>query len=372
MNYKKNEAPLNHEIEITLLGPGYGESIILHVGDNQWIVIDSCIDLVTKSCAPLKYFELIGVDPKNVVMIIATHWHDDHVKQLSKLFEVCSNAKFCCSSALTSEEFFAYIASFEVECNIKFSSGVSEFFNVLKILRNRGSSPPPIQAVCNRKLYSKPSVGAKSSVSCEIWALSPSDGEKDRFIKRLKNLIPIDGEVRYRASVEPNDVSIVIQVLIGNEKILLGADLEETSDNYTGWSVIVDSNERPLVKSSIFKIPHHGSSNAHSNRVWSELLENNPYALLTPFSKGRGLPSKSDVERINSLTSKAYSTAKLSYGSPKRRDALVEKEIKRRVGKLRLIPNNTGMIRIRKKMNISNADWDVQLFEGACHLSDLQ
>jgi hypothetical protein len=50
---------------------------------------------------------------------------------------------------------------------------------------------------------------------------------------------------------------------IGDIALLLGADLEETGEEDTGWSVIVASTERPHGKASIFKIPHHGSETAH-------------------------------------------------------------------------------------------------------------
>ena len=37
-------APSEDEVEITLLGPGYGESIVVHIGHGRWIVVDSCIN----------------------------------------------------------------------------------------------------------------------------------------------------------------------------------------------------------------------------------------------------------------------------------------------------------------------------------------
>jgi hypothetical protein len=59
MSVKKKRAPSISEIEITLLGPGYGESIIIHIGNNQWVIIDSCIDSADNSCAPLSYLQSI-------------------------------------------------------------------------------------------------------------------------------------------------------------------------------------------------------------------------------------------------------------------------------------------------------------------------
>jgi hypothetical protein len=33
--------PEADELEITLLGPGTGESVVLHLGDNRWMIVDS-------------------------------------------------------------------------------------------------------------------------------------------------------------------------------------------------------------------------------------------------------------------------------------------------------------------------------------------
>jgi hypothetical protein len=69
--------PSPDELEISIFGPGYGECIVAHLGDNSWFVVDSCIDVYTKRPAALTYFEKIGVNPSvSVKQIIATHWHD--------------------------------------------------------------------------------------------------------------------------------------------------------------------------------------------------------------------------------------------------------------------------------------------------------
>lgn len=58
--------PRHDETEISLFGPGVGECIVAHVGANQWIVIDSCLDPATREPAALGYLKLIGVAPQAV------------------------------------------------------------------------------------------------------------------------------------------------------------------------------------------------------------------------------------------------------------------------------------------------------------------
>lgn len=56
-------APESDEIEVSLFGPGYGECVLLHVGFNNWFIVDSCVDPLTKDPIPLAYLDAINVNP---------------------------------------------------------------------------------------------------------------------------------------------------------------------------------------------------------------------------------------------------------------------------------------------------------------------
>lgn len=107
----------------------------------------------------------------------------------------------------------------------------------------------------------------------------------------------------------PNHLAIVIWIAIGPVNVLLGADLEETTSEGTGWSVIVSSKNRPPGRASIFKVAHHGSQNGHNADVWQQMLANEPFAILTPYTRGSRLPQQADRDRLTGLTSNAYTTA---------------------------------------------------------------
>jgi hypothetical protein len=36
--------PNRDEIDVIVVGPGFGESILVHIGDGDWIIVDSCLD----------------------------------------------------------------------------------------------------------------------------------------------------------------------------------------------------------------------------------------------------------------------------------------------------------------------------------------
>ncbi len=363
--------PKTGQIEVTLLGPGYGESILVHLGNNKWVIIDSCIDSKTLEPAALSYLQSIGVDPEtSVVLIIATHWHDDHVRGISKVLSSCLNAKFCASSALSKEEFLSYILAFDEYNPIAAGSGIKELTQVLDILQTR----PPTKAMMNRRVYYIPASESGHGQECSIWTLSPSDRQVDFFLFSLAELLPEAKlkTTKFRA-VEPIDnenyTCIVTWIEIGGFSILLGGDLKETTNPETGWSVIIESAERPQGKASIYKVSHHGSNNAHSANIWNEMLLKQPYAILTPYNRGRKkLPTPSDVTRIESFTSNGYSTSKITFTKSNiRRPPSVERTIKETVGKIRRIQPQTGMVRLRSSQGASEP-WFVELLDPACKL----
>ena len=61
--------------EVTVIGPGYGESIVVHLGDTSWLVVDSCVDPASgDSSAALKYLTMLGVDVAQAVKPVSyTH-----------------------------------------------------------------------------------------------------------------------------------------------------------------------------------------------------------------------------------------------------------------------------------------------------------
>ena len=105
--------PGKNVFEITLFGPGYGESVVLHVGNGAWIVVDSCIDQKNTPVA-IDYLNRLGVDPAEAVtLVVATHWHDDHIRGMARLVAACTNAKFCCAGVLCRKEFLEVAGALE-------------------------------------------------------------------------------------------------------------------------------------------------------------------------------------------------------------------------------------------------------------------
>ena len=99
------QPPGYNEFEISLFGPGYGEAIAIHFGNGQWVLVDSCIDPESGNPANLQYLRDLNFNVvDSVKVVVATHWHDDHIRGISSVFCECHNAKFVISGAFRTDE----------------------------------------------------------------------------------------------------------------------------------------------------------------------------------------------------------------------------------------------------------------------------
>ena len=350
--------PRKGEIELTLLGPGYGESIVLHVGGGVWVLVDSCVDTDGTPRA-LRYLESIGVDPAEaVVLIVATHWHDDHIRGIANLAEICHQATFCCASVFCQKEFLAAAHALEGHHFSVAGSGLRELHNVISRLVQVASKP--VLALANRRIFVQG--------SCEIWSLSPNDSTFQAFLRSIGSLVPGEGQGKRRIpDLSPNEVAVALWVKIEDLAVLLGSDLEKQ-----GWIQILQNGARPSGRASAFKVPHHGSENAHEPSVWERMLDSNPVAILTPWHRGgSNLPRQQDVRRILSCTTNAYTTARIgsSTRAPVSRSNMVKRTIRESGVKLRRLAMSTGAVRLRHLLG-SRTGWKVETFEPACHLKE--
>ena len=347
-----------NKIIVSLLGPGYGECVIIHLGQCIWLIVDSCLDAKGIPAA-IQYLRELGVDPtEEVQLVVATHWHDDHVRGMGTLIQTCQRAKFCCPGILKQQEILAKIGAFGSLGADSKGSGVREIYNVFLELRAR--SVQPTFALASKRLLKCDDV--------EVWTLSPSDEKYDKFLQNLGLSAMNETEDRLRLpTVSPNEISTVLFIKIAETAILLGADLDRS-----GWLNIVDDLGRPQEKSSIFKVSHHGSRNSHEDRVWQLMLDENPYAILTPWQLGgHALPKKRDIERLLALTPRVYMTAPVNNGVSGRvlfKNHNVRRTLKESGAKILNDHESLGSIHLEREKG-SQGPWSVTLKGPALQLT---
>ena len=275
---------------------------------------------------------------------------------MAQLVEICSRAAFCCAAALCKQEFLSAVGALEHRHLSVAGSGVRELHRVFSQLVQAKSKPT--HAFADRRIF--------AHGHCEVWSLSPSDATFQAFLKSVGGLMPEVGRAKTRIpDLYPNDVAVALWIEVGDVAVLLGSDLERT-----GWLEILQSAERPTGKASAIKVPHHGSRNADVPEVWDRMLDTDPFAVLTPWRRGKyALPSDQDVRRILSNTANSYASARSSSvaASPARRNSTVDRTIRESGVNLRRLAMSPGAVRLRRPID-GSIPWQVELFGAACHL----
>jgi hypothetical protein len=341
---------------------------------NQWLVVDSCRVGNDKKPAPLAYLEKLGVKPAEAVrLVVATHWHNDHIKGLREIAELCEQAKFVCPQVLLGPQFATFLELQNKDAS--FTSDTSEFDGIIRDFTRSGrmtnrDDHPLLYAVANKRVFARHATD--KTCACEIFALSPSDPAITSWLQMLSEMMAPKKSLRKRTiPPQPNQISSILWLTVGSTKILLSADMEEDGNKTGGWKIIVESNERPQGNASVNKVAHHGSENGHCDEVWSQMLEADPIAIITPYNCGRKkLPAETDIKRITQLTKRAFITSPLKDRTFRGKTGSVNRTIHEVTRKIRTLDAENGYIRLRKGADDPSDSWQIELFGKACHLSE--
>lgn len=362
------DPPARDVVEVNLFGPGYGESVAVHVGSAQWLVVDSCAPDDEAEPAALAYLRRIGADyERDVKYIVATHWHDDHIRGLSQLITSCSAADVFISVALRYEALMSLVLAKAP----RHVTNLREMNRTIETLLDRkpdGREP-------YRFLIEDTAVHSAlrhPANDVEIWALSPSSVDLYQALSGLKRLLPSESsDLSAVPNPRENHASVVLHVRVGNQHILLGADREVHTNSGRGWeSVGACSARRALTRSTLLKVPHHGSPNGDSLVIWRDLLEGDCVAVLAPFRRGRGggRPRPEDVARLCAQTRWAFTTSAPGAHSkeqPPLADAMSENQA---MGFEEPEPAQLPLGHVRARAPAGGGPWSVELVRPAAHL----
>lgn len=356
---------------MSLFGPGIGECVVVHLGDGDWMVVDSCLNDQRSVPVALEYLRSLGVDvASRVRLLVLTHWHDDHIQGAGALFRAAVSARFACSAALRNDEFRQILALSKRIPLVARDSSTSEIESIFTELHSRKErgyrslAAPDHWAQDGQTLIASTGIGSASVV-----ALSPSSQTIMDARLQFARLIPKASEqIRRFPRCSPNDQSIALLVQSKFVSILLGGDLEAVGDRDRGWHAVVNSPIRPQVKGRALKVAHHGAENGDHDGIWTTLLESNSPALLTPYATGKKpLPSVEDIKRLTSRTNRVYCTSYPPTRKPPKRPSSVDRTLREMTRMHRAVSKIVGHVRLRVSMAIPQTPI-VDVFNGARQL----
>lgn len=352
---------------VSLIGTGgYGESVVIQMGTNNWMVVDSYIDPISKESVPLQYLKSQGVNiASDVKLIVCSHWHNDHILGIDKLFEECKSASLAFAITSDKKKFLEFIGlDSRKDKVLTGTSSTNIMSNCLEIAKNRKT---PVKTVVQDRLL----LNLKDDKhDIKVFALSPSDDMIAEFGAEISTLIK-DYTPKSNQQIivrSPNEKCVALQISVNGHTVILGGDLETASDNRRGWLCILDhcdciKNE----KASLFKIPHHGSETAYEERVWRELFNHEILVgQLSPFFHGKScLPSKEMLTKFLELVQHLYITSYNKPNKPKKRDKSMEKMIQKLNPTLKEIAFQKGIIENYIDLDKKDNQWDIVLHEKA-------
>ncbi len=280
---KDLRAPQADEFEITIIGQGVGESIVVHFGNGDWLIVDSFeIAGQAKSellPAPAQYLSDIGVEVESaVVAICVTHPHSDHYGGIADLMQACTpeggNPPWLYWPDPLHPDVWTRLREAppgtpRSELRDVFDTAYKRP-NTVRYLNHRRRLDPPLDA---------------------MQALSPLPGASEAI------------NHQQRSNFYENLSSITMWFRMHGIAGLLGADLDDHAD--FGWRALVEERDKhgePAIPPGfgVIKVPHHGSMTAGTpeaiEAIRSFAAFAHPVSVFTRNSSS-DLPDSSVVDR---------------------------------------------------------------------------
>lgn len=356
-----NIKPNVNELEITLLGAGCeaGESIVVHLANGKWIIIDSCKS--GGEVLPLYYLRKKEVDlERDVIYVICTHWHLDHIDGLSEVIGECKNAILAIPSFFNQKKVFrALFANYKNNRSLI----VKEMVESLAVIKERNG-------VLRQPIYLGPRDEVADvtidGVKIEVRSFGPSDHAKELYDKMLAESTLLNVSV---SDLEPNMCSSVLDITTDNHllSVLLGADLEcnrkekrnldcksECDANLQlGWCNVVKCSKkyRERSKYHYIKASHHSSITGYCPELMDTKVDKESTVITTTaFENNAGvrLPEQLMLRKYRSICDNYYITA--SHSKPlfvKDERTAIEEMTCRGVQEVKVIKPECGVITTR-------------------------
>jgi hypothetical protein len=316
-------------IGIHIIGPGYGESIVLELPDNRVGVIDSyqhphgrnnVCDFLRQRCAG-----------KPLVFLAVTHPHADHCMGLDKLLELHPE-EIWVFDALFQEHLSKYYRALaearerdllERDLHVKPGTVLRSILTLQEEVRRRLELRLDSTVKVLRSSRSFPLCGGRLQVKC----LTPGDASclryeslssdvsaaalaiilarakvRSRLLARLRSfltsILPRRKNLRI-PTINHNLISSAIVFQHGKTRLLLMADAEKPL--WEDWSQEAMAVRRLRTEGvQLFKVAHHGSANGYFEQLYSSAAPaGDSLAVLTPFERGRApLPTSAGLSGI--------------------------------------------------------------------------
>lgn len=355
--------PKNNEVEITTFGPGYGESIVLHVPGIGWGIVDSCVVKMggTSTVPPLAYLlDILSTPFPKLAFVLVTHPHEDHYRGLEQILNKYPGGveRVCWYDSDGIRELKIYLTQQRVGGNYILPGLV----NVFKAMDEAVNSGAQLRRLGEMSLVLNSrniAIHGYGTTDICLIALSPSAVSIKKYVEMLFNAFPQKGKPIFPLDDEAHNlISVALLLKLGDLQVILGSDVESGLQDNTGWQGIISNKDCPELWANFVKVSHHGSENGFNSVAWEKHCSRKlkPIAITTPFYKGNViLPQKGDTEKLKEVSYKfgLTSSIKLEKNLHRYYSRDVVEHLTRQIRSIRVIkpPERIGFIRVRFLLN---------------------
>lgn len=311
--------PADDEVEITVMGYGTGESIVVHVGESNWLIVD-CFRIgvpgsnkIAFDPAPIQYLKELGVDPAlSVRGVLITHPHHDHFDGIDDVMKACEPSRLHAPNDADPLEgpllYFSQALS---------PASWKRYFAKL-----------PTSELEPRKSGQLSTVVADAEEARRFRPVSMNhqlEGELSDILVFAPTPQTVIGQMAEvtRIANNPNFASVVLWIEIDDVKAMLCADLDKHHDY--GWHGVLNTIGRQrgrlrrqrFLGAQFVKAPHHGSSGAHHDAMYERFCRPDAHVAVTRNLNSRGgLGPLPDDEVVTWLTQSGRSTYTIGTPTP--------------------------------------------------------
>ena len=273
------------ELEISIIGPGVGESVVAHVGDGYWIVVDTAAGRGNEPDA-VRFLRSRGVEPDAVRIVVGTHHHEDHVRALAATADLCSQATVLLPRPLH------VLHQHREHIHARWSNPIEQ---ILRVVERHGDR---IRWIDLGDAVDQLVPGRPTDLRC----IAPEPESVVALATRYIDAFVEGNDPRKALPRRANDVSVVLLVEKRPWAAVLGADLERRRWPATMAEAALLLGSRTV---DVVKVPHHGARSSYAPELWAATSDD-PIAVLAPNGN---LPRPTDLDRLQRHTRRGFTTS---------------------------------------------------------------
>jgi hypothetical protein len=285
---------------VTIVGGGFGESIVINIGGAFVGIIDFCTAKLANG-AQLSTGDILrrmatGAGKPLLGFALLTHPHQDHFSSMDQVLKEHGAyiGRVCLFNAITEGEmmdlFFA--RTHKPERGASTYRYRRTYQRILDTYRRQLDASQRFSASEGTEICAFDAIQGRTRFPVKISCLAPSVDDCFKFLEEVRfgDFLEIAAGTAARPRQECNRVSVVVKMSFGESSFLFGADAEQGS-----WRQIEKKYGASLLRSNVFKVSHHGSATGTPqdlipslSKKWGPKCQDT-VAIVTPASR-HGLP----------------------------------------------------------------------------------